>query len=111
MSAAVERQRLPHRRAGLRITLGQGPNSLVLCTGEYPDGRLGEVFLDHQKEGTFGRDMLKAFAMALSLALQHGVPLSVLAHTFRGFRMEPDFVRQIFEVLESTYGTGAEVRP
>lgn len=53
--------------------------------------------------------MLKAFAMALSLALQHGVPLSVLAHTFRGFSMEPDFVRQVFEVLESTYG--AEVRP
>ena len=112
MSAAVERQRLPHRRAGLRITLGQGTNSLTLCTGEYPDGRLGEVFLDHQKEGTFGRDMQKAFAMALSLALQHGVPLQTLAHSFRGFRMEPDFIREIFEVLETTYGTpGAEVRP
>lgn len=103
MSAAVERQRLPHRRAGLRITLGQGTNSLTLCTGEY---------LDHQKEGTFGRDMLKAFAMALSLALQHGVPLQTLAHSFRGFRMEPDFIREIFEVLETTYGTpGTEVRP
>lgn len=106
---AIARQRLPHRRAGLRITLGQGPNSLVLCTGEYPDGRLGEVFLDHQKEGTFGRDMLKAFAMALSLALQHGVPLQTLAHTFSGFRMEPDFIHEIFDVLESTYGP--EVRP
>ncbi len=99
----MNRQRLPNRRAGIRATIGTGPNRLILSTGEYPDGRLGEIFLDHQKEGTFGRDILNAFAMSVSLGLQHGIPLETLAHTFRDFHMEPDFIREVFEALEESY--------
>jgi ribonucleoside-diphosphate reductase alpha chain len=100
----MNRLRLPNRRAGIRVTIGTGPNRLTLSTGEYPNGRLGEIFLDHQKEGTFGRDILNAFAMAVSLGLQHGIPMETLAHTFRDFHMEPDFIREIFEALEENYG-------
>ena len=99
----MNRQRLPNRRSGIRVTIGTGPNRLTLSTGEYPDGRLGEIFLDHQKEGTFGRDILNAFAMAVSLGLQHGITIETLAHTYRDFHMEPDFLREVFTVLEETY--------
>ena len=99
----MNRLRLPNRRSGIRVTIGTGPNLLTLSTGEYPDGRLGEIFLDHQKEGTFGRDILNAFAMAVSLGLQHGITIETLAHSFRDFRMEPDFLREVFTVLEETY--------
>ena len=105
----MNRQRLPNRRSGIRVTIGTGPNRLTLSTGEYPDGRLGEIFLDHQKEGTFGRDILNAFAMAVSLGLQHGITIETLAHSFRDFRMEPDFLREVFEVLEESYSVKEEV--
>ena len=101
------RERLPHRRAGIRVTIGSGTNQVILSTGEYPDGRVGEIFLDHQREGTFGRDVLKAFAIAVSLGLQYGIPMDVFQHAYRDFKMEPDLLRGIFEMLEETYGSNA----
>jgi len=101
-----KRERLPNKRPGLRITIGEGargPHSLQLHTGEFPDGTLGEIFLDSSKEGSFSRALLNAFAMSVSLGLQHGVPLSAFTHTFREFKMEPDLIRQIFQELEDFY--------
>jgi ribonucleoside-diphosphate reductase alpha chain len=99
----TDRKRLPNRRRGLRLVIGSGKEKLHISTGEYADGTLGEIFLDHQREGTFGRAMLNAFAMALSIGLQYGVPLSAFQKTFRDFRMEPDLLRQMFLELEKAY--------
>ena len=98
------RCRLPSRRQGFRLVIGSGKDAVHMATGNYDDGTLGEIFLDHQREGTFGRAMLNAFAMSVSLGLQHGVPLKAFAHTFRDFKMEPDMVKEIFTALEENYG-------
>ena len=100
----TNRKRLPNKRKGIRVVLGKNKDPVHLSTGEYPDGTLGEIFLVHQREGTFGRDMLNAFAMAVSLGLQHGVTLKTFHHTFRNFNMEPDLIRSVFEELELHYG-------
>ena len=60
-----------------------------LSTGEYPDGRLGEVFLRPDKEGSFLRGTLDGFALLLSIALQHGIPLETIARKFMHDRFEP----------------------
>lgn len=97
------RRRLPAKRKGIRVQIGMNKDHVHLSTGEYPDGTLGEIFLVHQREGTFGRDILNAFAMAVSLGLQHGIPLSQFCHTFRNFNMEPDMIRGIFKELHDYY--------
>ncbi len=102
----TNRKRLPSRRTGIRVIIGKNKDEVHLSTGEYTDGTLGEIFLVHQREGTFGRDMLNAFAMAVSLGLQHGVTLAAFHHTFRNFTMGPDLIRGIFEELELHYGKG-----
>jgi ribonucleoside-diphosphate reductase alpha chain len=102
------RQKLPHRRAGVRVTLRDSGQKVYLCTGEYEDGRLGEIFLDTSKEGSFSRDALHAFAMAVSLGLQHGIPLAAFIHTYRNHKMEPDFIRQIFSTLAEIYPSQAQ---
>ena len=101
----ASRVRLPPRRKGVRVTLGTNGNRIILATGEYPDGTLGEIFLDHSREGTFSRDMTHAFAMAVSIGLQHGVPLKTFQSSFRALRMEPDLLRMVFEELENHYPT------
>lgn len=100
------RTRLPNRRRGLRATLAFGVNKLHISTGEYPDGTLGEIFLDFQREGTFSRDMLHAFAMAVSVGLQHGVPLAAFQRTIANLKMEPDVLRELFKLLAGHYGDG-----
>lgn len=99
----TERKRLSNRRKGIRITIGDGSSAVTLSTGEYENGQLGEVFLDSPKEGSFTRDILNAFAMAISLGLQHGVRLEAFTHTFRNFMMQPDLIRQIFYELKAHY--------
>lgn len=97
------REKLPNKRRGTRFVVGEGPLSVHVSTGEYDGGILGEIFLDSSKDGTFSRDMLTAFAVAVSLGLQHGVPLSAFTHAFRDFKMEPDILREIFSELEGRY--------
>jgi len=58
-------------------------------TGEYPDGSLGEVFIDPDKEGSFVSGVLDGFALLLSIALQYGVPLEVIVEKFLHQRFEP----------------------
>ena len=70
-----ERHRLPDRRSGYTQKAVVGGHKVYLRTGEYQDGTLGEIFLDMHKEGAAFRSLMNCFAIAISLGLQHGVPL------------------------------------
>jgi ribonucleoside-diphosphate reductase alpha chain len=85
-----ERRRLPDRRAGYTQKARIGNHKLYLRTGEYEDGTLGEIFLDMHKEGAAFRSMTHCFAIAISLALQHGVPLEEFVDAFQFTRFEPN---------------------
>src|SRR5476651_576205 len=80
-----ERERLPNRRKGYTQKAIVGGHKVYLKTGEYDDGRLGEIFLDMHKEGAALRSLLNNFAIAISLGMQYGVPLEeyVDAFTFK----------------------------
>jgi len=97
------RRRLPNKRRGIRAELPSSHGVVHLSTGEYEDGSLGEIFLTASKEGSFQRDVLSAFAVAVSVGLQYGAPLSAYAHTLRNHRMDPDLIRMIFAELEAVY--------
>src|SRR3546814_375342 len=71
----TERQRLPHRRKGYTQKATVGGHKVYLRTGEYEDGKLGEIFLDMHKEGAAFRSLMNNFAIAISIGLQYGVPL------------------------------------
>jgi ribonucleoside-diphosphate reductase alpha chain len=84
------RTRLPLRRT--RATTVEGTvagNKVSVTTGEYPDGTLGEIFIDMHKTGAAFHALMNCFAMLVSLCLQHGVPLSLLVKRFRGVTFEP----------------------
>ncbi|PWB63904.1 MAG: ribonucleoside-diphosphate reductase, adenosylcobalamin-dependent, partial [Bradyrhizobiaceae bacterium] len=70
-----ERERMPDRRKGYTQKAVVGGHKVYLRTGEYDDGRLGEIFIDMHKEGAALRSLLNNFAIAVSLGLQYGVPL------------------------------------
>ncbi|MEJ2518597.1 MAG: vitamin B12-dependent ribonucleotide reductase, partial [Methyloceanibacter sp.] len=73
--ASAERERLPDRRKGYTQKAVVGGHKVYLRTGEYDDGRLGEIFIDMHKEGAAFRSLMNNFAIAVSVGLQHGVPL------------------------------------
>jgi ribonucleoside-diphosphate reductase alpha chain len=81
---------LPARRSGYTQKAKIGTHSLFLRTGEYSDGRLGEIFLDMHKEGAAFRSLLNSFAIAVSLGLQYGVPLEEYVDAFTFTRFEPN---------------------
>jgi ribonucleoside-diphosphate reductase alpha chain len=70
-----ERERLPHRRKSYTQKAIVGGHKVYLHTGEYEDGRLGEIFIDMHKEGAAFRSLMNNFAIAISVGLQYGVPL------------------------------------
>jgi ribonucleoside-diphosphate reductase alpha chain len=86
----AHRRRLPDRRAGYTQKARIGNHKIYLRTGEYEDGTLGEIFLDMHKEGAAFRSMTNCFAIAISLGLQHGVPLEEFADAFQFTRFEPN---------------------
>ena len=88
-----ERRPLPSRRKGYTQKAKIGGHSLFLRTGEYPNGSLGEIFLDMHKEGAAFRSLLNSFAIAVSLGLQYGVPLEEYADAFVFTRFEPNGCR------------------
>src|SRR6516162_6919641 len=90
----VRRRRLPDRRAGYTQKARIGNHKIYLRTGEYEDGSLGEIFLDMHKEGAAFRSMTNCFAIAISLGLQHGVPLDEFVDAFLFTRFEPNGVVQ-----------------
>ncbi len=84
-----EREKLPSRRKGYTQKAVVGGHKVYLRTGEYDDGRLGEIFVDMHKEGATLRSLLNNFAIAISLGLQYGVPLEEYVDAFTFTRFEP----------------------
>ncbi|HUZ91830.1 MAG TPA: vitamin B12-dependent ribonucleotide reductase [Methylocella sp.] len=84
-----ERERLPDRRKGYTQKAVVGGHKVYLRTGEYADGRLGEIFIDMHKEGAAFRAMMNNFAIAISVGLQYGVPLEEYVDAFTFTRFEP----------------------
>jgi ribonucleoside-diphosphate reductase alpha chain len=83
------RHRLPKRRRGFTQEARIGGHKVFLRTGEYEDGQLGEIFVDMHKEGAAFRSLMNCFAIAVSMGLQHGVPLSAYVEQFTFTRFEP----------------------
>jgi len=84
-----DREKLPSRRKGYTQKAVVGGHKVYLRTGEYDDGRLGEIFVDMHKEGAALRSLLNNFAIAISLGLQYGVPLEEYVDAFTFTRFEP----------------------
>jgi ribonucleoside-diphosphate reductase alpha chain len=85
----TERRRLPQRRKGYIQKAIVGGHKVYLRTGEYEDGRLGEIFIDMHKEGAAFRSVMNNFAIAISIGLQYGVPLEEFVDAFTFTRFEP----------------------
>jgi len=86
---AKERNKLPERRKGYTQKAIVGGHKVYLRTGEYSDGKLGEIFIDMHKEGAAFRAMMNNFAIAVSVGLQYGVPLEEYVEAFTFTRFEP----------------------
>jgi ribonucleoside-diphosphate reductase alpha chain len=85
-----KRRRLPDRRKGYTQKALVGGHKIFLRTGEYEDGQLGEIFVDMHKEGAAFRSLMNSFAIAISIGLQHGVPLERFVDQFVFSRFEPN---------------------
>jgi len=86
----ARRRRLPDRRAGYTQKAKIGGHTIYLRTGEYEEGQLGEIFVDMHKEGAAFRSLMNCFSIAISLGLQHGVPLEEFVEAFIFTRFEPN---------------------
>jgi ribonucleoside-diphosphate reductase alpha chain len=84
-----EREKMPQRRKGYTQKAIVGGHKVYLRTGEYEDGRLGEIFIDMHKDGAAFRSLMDAFAIAISVGLQYGVPLDEFVDAFTFTRFEP----------------------
>src|SRR5581483_4523029 len=86
----AKRRRMPDRRGGYTQKAVVGGHKVYLRTGEYTDNTLGEIFIDMHKEGAAFRSLMNNFAIAVSLGLQHGVPLEEYVDAFTFTRFEPN---------------------
>ncbi len=84
-----EQRELPYKRGGITVEAEIAGHKVFLRTGEYPDGTLGEIFIDLYKEGAAYRSIMNSFAVAISTALKYGVPLESLVRKFTFTRFEP----------------------
>jgi ribonucleoside-diphosphate reductase alpha chain len=84
-----ERRKLPDRRKGYIQKAAVGGHKVYLHTGEYEDGEVGEIFIDMHKEGAAFRSLMNNFAIAVSLGLQHGVPLDEFVDAYVFTKFEP----------------------
>ncbi len=87
--ASRERDKLPERRKGYTQKAIVGGHKVYLRTGEYEDGKIGEIFIDMHKEGAGFRAMMNNFAIAVSVGLQYGVPLEEFVEAFTFTKFEP----------------------
>lgn len=85
----MQKNKLPNRRTGFTQKVKIDGVSVFLTTGEYPDGRLGEIFMDVGKTGSALSAMINCFCISVSIALQHGVPLEDYVEKFIFTRFEP----------------------
>ena len=81
---------MPQRRSGYTQKATIAGHKVYLRTGEYEGGQLGEIFIDMHKEGAAFRSLMNNFAIAISLGLQHGVPLEEFVEAFTFTRFEPN---------------------
>ncbi len=98
---AREREKLPARRKGYTQKASVGGHKVYLRTGEYHDGRVGEIFIDMHKEGAAFRSLMNNFAIAISLGLQYGVPLEEYVEAFTFTRFEPAGLVQGNETIKN----------
>ena len=84
-----ERRKMPDRRKGYIQKAMIGDHKVYLHIGEYEDGRVGEIFIDTNKEGELVRSLMNNFAIAISLGLQYGVPLEEYIDAFINTKFEP----------------------
>ena len=96
-----EREKMPDRRKGYTQKSRVGGHTIFLRSGEYDDGRLGEIFIDMHKEGAAFRAMMNNFAIAISLGLQYGVPLEEYVDAFTFTKFEPAGMVQGNEAIKS----------
>ena len=73
---------MPDRRKGYIQKVTIGNHKVYLHTGEYNDGKLGEIFIDTSKEGELVKALMNNFAIAISLGLQYGVPLDEFVNAY-----------------------------
>jgi ribonucleoside-diphosphate reductase alpha chain len=83
------RERLPRRRKSITFAFRVADCEGYVTVGEYDDGRPGEVFMKVSKQGSTLAGIMDAFAIAVSLGLQHGVPLSTYVKKYTNMRFEP----------------------
>ena len=84
-----KRLSMPDRRKGYIQKATIGENKVYLHIGEYEDGKIGEIFIDTNKEGELVKSMMNNFAIAISLGLQYGVPLEEYVDAFIDTKFEP----------------------
>ena len=84
-----KKRALPAKRSGITVEAMVGNQQVYLRTGEYPNGDLGEIFIDMYREGAAFRSVLNCFAISISMGLQHGVPLEKFVEKFTFTRFEP----------------------
>jgi len=84
-----DRSRMPDRRKGYIQKVSIGDHKIYLHTGEYDDGKIGEIFIDMNKEGELVKALMNNFAIAISLGLQYGVPLDEFVDAFIETKFEP----------------------
>ena len=87
--AFSERRKMPDRRKGYIQKAMIGDHKVYLHIGEYDDGRVGEIFIDTNKEGELVKSLMNNFAIAISLGLQYGVPLEEYVDAFINTKFEP----------------------
>jgi len=80
---------MPDRRKGYIQKISIGDHKIYLHTGEYDDGKVGEIFIDMNKEGELVKALMNNFAIAISLGLQYGVPLDEFVDAFIETKFEP----------------------
>ena len=84
-----KRFQMPDRRKGYIQKATIGDHKIYLHTGEYDDGKIGEIFIDTNKEGELVKALTNNFAIAISLGLQYGVPLEEFVDAFLDTKFEP----------------------
>ena len=89
MEKSGKRFSMPDRRKGYIQKATIGDHKVYLHTGEYEDGKIGEIFIDTSKEGELVKALMNNFAIAVSLGLQYGVPLDEFINAFVGTKFEP----------------------
>jgi ribonucleoside-diphosphate reductase alpha chain len=80
---------MPDRRKGYIQKVTIGNHKVYLHTGEYEDGKIGEIFIDTSKEGELVKALMNNFAIAISLGLQYGVPLDEFINAYVNTKFEP----------------------